>query len=57
MSKEEATESPWTEKAASQFDGKQYSQYFDPCQEAAARSMRCLHRNGGDRDMCSDYFQ
>lgn len=36
---------------------KQYSQYFDPCQEAASRSLRCLHRNGGDRDMCSDYFQ
>lgn len=36
---------------------KEYSKYFDPCQEAAARSLRCLNRNGGDRDLCMDYFQ
>jgi hypothetical protein len=36
---------------------KRDSEYFDPCQEAASRSMRCLHRNGGDRDLCTDYFQ
>ncbi|KAF4536722.1 MTCP1 domain-containing protein [Lasiodiplodia theobromae] len=51
------SDTPWTESAAATFDGKQYSQYFDPCQEAASKSLRCLHRNGGDRDMCSDYFQ
>lgn len=50
-------ESPWTDSAAATFDGKQYSQYFDPCQEAASRSLRCLHRNGGDKDLCADYFQ
>ncbi|KAF8544794.1 hypothetical protein BDD12DRAFT_723069, partial [Trichophaea hybrida] len=36
---------------------KKSSEYFDPCQEAAARSLRCLTRNQGDKDMCSDYFQ
>ncbi|KAA6415725.1 MAG: cytochrome c oxidase-assembly factor cox23 [Lasallia pustulata] len=49
-------QSPWA-KAESGFTTKRNSEYFDPCQEAAARSMKCLHRNGGDRDLCTDYFQ
>ncbi|XTI91757.1 MTCP1 domain-containing protein [Cenococcum geophilum] len=53
----EEPETPWNDAAAAKFEGKQFSQYFDPCQEAAARSLRCLHRNGGDREMCSDFFQ
>ncbi|KAL1616349.1 Mitochondrial copper homeostasis protein [Diplodia seriata] len=57
MAADDKPENPWTDSAASTFDGKQYSQYFDPCQEAASKSLRCLHRNGGDREMCSDYFQ
>ncbi|KAI4754010.1 hypothetical protein E4T52_13829 [Aureobasidium sp. EXF-3400] len=36
---------------------KAYSEYFDPCQEAADRSLRCLRRNGGDKALCSDYFE
>ena len=37
---------------------KQKSEYFDPCQEAADRSIRCLTRNSKeDKDFCSDYFQ
>ncbi|KAF6838333.1 cytochrome c oxidase-assembly factor cox23 [Colletotrichum plurivorum] len=36
---------------------KSKSEYFDPCQEFAQKSIRCLHRNGGDRSMCGDYFQ
>ncbi|TGO78226.1 hypothetical protein BELL_0074g00170 [Botrytis elliptica] len=36
---------------------KRPGEYFDPCQEAASRSLKCLARNGGDRDMCTDYFQ
>ena len=36
---------------------KRNSEYFDPCQEAADRSLRCLRRNGGDRAMCQDYFE
>ncbi|KAL1640340.1 Mitochondrial copper homeostasis protein [Diplodia intermedia] len=57
MAADDKPENPWTDSAASTFDGKQHSQYFDPCQEAASKSLRCLHRNGGDREMCSDYFQ
>ncbi|KAL2040063.1 hypothetical protein N7G274_006966 [Stereocaulon virgatum] len=49
-------ESPWA-KGESAFTGKEYSKYFDPCQDAATRSMKCLHRNGGDRQLCTDYFQ
>lgn len=49
-------ESPWA-KGEAAFTSKEYSKYFDPCQEAASRSMKCLHRNGGDRQLCSDYFQ
>ncbi|RKF63402.1 Cytochrome c oxidase-assembly factor COX23, mitochondrial [Erysiphe neolycopersici] len=36
---------------------KRPGEYMDPCQEAASRSMKCLRRNGGDREMCTDYFQ
>lgn len=36
---------------------KSRSEFLDPCQEAATKSIRCLHRNGGDRSMCQDYFQ
>lgn len=36
---------------------KRFSEFYDPCQEAADRSMRCLHRNPEDKDLCSDYFQ
>ncbi|KAK7512205.1 cysteine alpha-hairpin motif superfamily [Phyllosticta citriasiana] len=43
--------------AAATTHSKSLSEYYDPCQEAASRSIRCLHRNGGDRDLCSDYFQ
>ena len=39
------------------FYRKAYSEYFDPCQDLATRSLKCLHRNGGNREMCSDYFQ
>lgn len=35
---------------------KSKSEWLDPCQEAAARSIKCLNRNGGDRAMCQDYF-
>lgn len=38
-------------------NSKDRSEFLDPCQEAALRSIRCLNRNEGDRRMCSDYFQ
>ncbi|KAK5448205.1 Mitochondrial copper homeostasis protein [Exophiala xenobiotica] len=39
------------------FQSKRTSEYYDPCQEAANKSIKCMNRNGGDRDMCQDYFQ
>jgi len=43
-------------KGQSRFSSKRNSEYFDPCQEAADKSLKCLRRNGGDRLMCTDYF-
>ncbi|CCC09624.1 hypothetical protein SMACR_03656 [Sordaria macrospora] len=48
---------PWNEETKNKFEGKSRSEYLDPCQEAAQRSIKCLHRNQGDRTMCSDYFE
>ncbi|SPQ24898.1 ae0ae3a8-f8dc-4f23-91f5-8e6eedf6e509 [Thermothielavioides terrestris] len=48
---------PWNRETKQKFESKDRSEFFDPCQEAAARSIRCLNRNGGDRTMCTDYFQ
>ncbi|KAL6250281.1 Mitochondrial copper homeostasis protein [Rhinocladiella similis] len=39
------------------FQAKRTSEYYDPCQEAANKSIKCMNRNNGDRDMCQDYFQ
>ncbi|KAF2710574.1 hypothetical protein K504DRAFT_466981 [Pleomassaria siparia CBS 279.74] len=47
----------WSGPTATRFENKAYSEYFDPCQDAAKRSIRCLHRNGGERAMCTDFFQ
>ncbi|KAK3384910.1 hypothetical protein B0H63DRAFT_471873 [Podospora didyma] len=47
----------WSDEAKSKFESKSLSAFLDPCQEAAARSIRCLNRNDGDRKMCGDYFQ
>jgi cytochrome c oxidase assembly protein subunit 23 len=44
------------DKNADRFVSKRSSQYQDPCQDFANRSIRCLHRNGGDRELCQDYF-
>lgn len=48
---------PWSRETRDKFESKSKSEYLDPCQEAASRSIRCLHRNDGDRSMCQDYFQ
>ncbi|KAJ5635210.1 uncharacterized protein N7484_008523 [Penicillium longicatenatum] len=45
------------EKAERQFSNKTASQFYDPCQDFADRSLKCLKRNGYDREMCGDYFQ
>ncbi|KAF3762773.1 hypothetical protein M406DRAFT_30528, partial [Cryphonectria parasitica EP155] len=48
------SEDPWNEKTK---ENKSRSEWLDPCQEAASRSIRCLNRNGGDKAMCQEYFQ
>ncbi|MCJ1233944.1 hypothetical protein MMC14_001902 [Varicellaria rhodocarpa] len=56
MADEDDTTTTW-ESSKATFITKRNSEYFDPCQEAASRSLKCLRRNGGDRDLCTDYFQ
>ncbi|KAL1972382.1 hypothetical protein VTN31DRAFT_6796 [Thermomyces dupontii] len=51
-----ADQTTWS-KAEKKFEHKSASEYYDPCQDFADRSIKCLRRNGGDRDMCMDYFQ
>ncbi|KAF2109014.1 hypothetical protein BDV96DRAFT_503358 [Lophiotrema nucula] len=57
---DKSADATWSGPTATKFEtlsSKQYSEYFDPCQEAAQKSIRCLHRNGGDREMCTDFFR
>ncbi|KAG9525800.1 hypothetical protein KCV07_g1204, partial [Aureobasidium melanogenum] len=56
MGHEEENKKAW-EKGSAKYSSKAYSEYFDPCQEAADRSLRCLRRNGGDKALCQDYFE
>ncbi|KAK1753347.1 hypothetical protein QBC47DRAFT_386163 [Echria macrotheca] len=51
------SDGPWDAETKSKFASKSRSEFLDPCQDAAERSIRCLHRNEGDRSMCQDYFQ
>ncbi|CAM1511996.1 Fc.00g095090.m01.CDS01 [Cosmosporella sp. VM-42] len=53
----ESTADPWNDDKRRKFETKSKSEYFDPCQEAAQRSYKCLFRNGGDKSMCGEYFQ
>ncbi|KAI1336259.1 hypothetical protein F5Y15DRAFT_419047 [Xylariaceae sp. FL0016] len=48
---------PWDKETKRKFQNKSKSEYLDPCQDAAARSIRCLNRNGGERAMCTDFFE
>ncbi|KAL6862494.1 Mitochondrial copper homeostasis protein [Amphichorda felina] len=50
-------EGPWDDKTRRKFENKSKSEFYDPCQEAAQRSYKCLFRNNGDRTMCGEYFQ
>ncbi|CAI7621127.1 unnamed protein product [Penicillium bialowiezense] len=45
------------EKAEKKFTHKHASQYYDPCQDFADRSLKCMKRNAYDRELCHDYFQ
>ncbi|KAH8736242.1 hypothetical protein BGZ61DRAFT_441714 [Ilyonectria robusta] len=55
--KSEDNSAPWNEDKRRKFETKSKSEFFDPCQEAAQRSYKCLFRNGGDKAMCGEYFQ
>ncbi|KAJ5811161.1 hypothetical protein N7447_010677 [Penicillium robsamsonii] len=44
------------EKAEKKFTHKHASEYYDPCQDFADRSLKCMRRNASDREMCHDYF-
>ncbi|KAK0648928.1 hypothetical protein B0T16DRAFT_456378 [Cercophora newfieldiana] len=48
---------PWNAETKAKFKSKNRSEFLDPCQESASRSIQCLRRNDGDRSMCQDYFQ
>ncbi|GAM84083.1 hypothetical protein ANO11243_020750 [Dothideomycetidae sp. 11243] len=50
------TKSTEWDTSGERFKSKRNSEYLDPCQAAADRSLKCLRRNGGARDMCVDYF-
>lgn len=50
-------DSQYLKLQADTIHSKRNSEYFDPCQDFASKSIRCLHRNGGDKEMCTDYFQ
>ncbi|KAH3686330.1 hypothetical protein WICPIJ_002692 [Wickerhamomyces pijperi] len=39
------------------FASKGPSRYYDPCQESANMSIRCLESNNFDREMCGEYFK
>ncbi|KYK56102.1 cytochrome c oxidase-assembly factor cox-23, mitochondrial [Drechmeria coniospora] len=58
---QDSREDPWDKETKQKFEtadvSKSKSEYYDPCQEAAQRSYKCLYRNGGDKSMCGDYFQ
>ncbi|KAG5991746.1 Mitochondrial copper homeostasis protein [Claviceps pusilla] len=47
---------PWSDQTKQKFETKSKSEFYDPCQEAAQRSYKCLYRNGGDKTMCGEYF-
>ncbi|PQE10071.1 cytochrome c oxidase-assembly factor cox23 protein [Rutstroemia sp. NJR-2017a BVV2] len=57
MSSEDPAANPWDKETSQKFESKRPGEYLDPCQDLASRSLRCLHRNGGDKDLCTDYFQ
>ncbi|GAB0144773.1 Mitochondrial copper homeostasis protein [Epichloe bromicola] len=56
-SQQEPGKDPWDSEAKEKFETKSKSKFYDPCQEAAQRSYRCLYRNRGDKAMCGEYFQ
>lgn len=50
-------DNPTSQFHKSKFAAKGPSRYYDPCQESANMSIRCLESNNFDRDMCHEYFK
>jgi cytochrome c oxidase assembly protein subunit 23 len=50
-------DNPTSSYHKSKFAGKGPSRYYDPCQESANMSIKCLESNNFDRDMCHEYFK
>lgn len=48
---------PASKKNLRRFATKGYSEYFDPCQEAADMSRRCIERNTNNREVCKPFFE
>ncbi|KAL4873209.1 cysteine alpha-hairpin motif superfamily [Aspergillus spectabilis] len=55
-SSEPAPSSTWG-RSERKFSNKSASEYYDPCQDFADRSLKCMKRNAHDKEMCHDYFQ
>lgn len=47
---------PESTMARYKFQTKGISQYYDPCEQSAKMSMRCLEQNDYDRSQCKEYF-
>lgn len=50
-------DNPTSEYHKQMFASKGPSRYYDPCQESANMSIKCLELNNFDRDMCHEYFK
>lgn len=50
-------DNPTSEYHKQKFATKGPSRYYDPCQESANMSIKCLELNNFDRDMCHEYFK
>lgn len=50
-------DNPVSEYHKRNFAAKGPSRYYDPCQESANMSVKCLEMNNFDRDMCTEYFK
>jgi cytochrome c oxidase assembly protein subunit 23 len=50
-------DNPTSDYHKQKFASKGPSRYYDPCQESANMSVKCLEMNNFDRDMCTEYFK
>jgi len=50
-------DNPTSEENKRKFASKEPSKYFDPCNQSAQMSIRCLENNDYNKDMCHEYFK